>query len=753
MRGETPGTPSDRSHGGPPSGRASGRSSAARLRRPASGSGRVEPLSLRRSCRGGAPPGPPRGARPGRAAALADADRGRRPGDRAALARPHARDSRRAGRRADRERRGRRLPARGGAATAAAASRALRGPHVEIAERLLELALGPFRGRGFVVDRRPAAATRAWPGSTPAVAEVGIAAGAASSRSSFSDEVIGALAVFGARPRPFRGGGAAPPRRALEPAGGRRPERAPPRADEAARRRSSSGRSRPSGEAARQLRGLFEISNSFARSLSLEATLEAVAATMVELLDVDAAVDPHAGRARRGARARTRSTSPTSALHGAGRGDPRAARSPLDDPLARGRSRAASPRCAAGPRSAGLHDLPRAVPGQGLDGRVIPLATPGEVLGTLTLLSLDPARPLDAGDGGGRVVGRGAGGARDRQRAPLPAAEGLHRDDAAVAPPDVRCREVAGARDRPRLRVVVAVDVGGDVYDFLALEDGRLAVVLGDVTGKGIEAAADMAMAKFVFRALAREHPEPGAFLARANEVVVEEIALGKFITMIYAVLDPKTASSLRERRPPAAAARRPDGTVTALLAPGLALGIDGDQGYEQERVRRRAGRGGRPLHGRRHRGAAGRGALRRGAARRAPRAARSARRAGLARRGRRGRRAFGGARPGGRLRRRRLACGSRPDDRNSASRVCRGGLDPGGSGAPRLRLSVVVFTAGCGHARDRDRRLAAARALLRLLDDRVGEHHRADPRLPLARLLAGRARSPTAGLSRGCSG
>ena len=72
------------------------------------------------------------------------------------------------------------------------------------------------------------------------------------------------------------------------------------------------------------------------------------------------------------------------------------------------------------------------------------------------------------------------------------------------------------------------VDVGGDVYDFLALDDGRLAVVLGDVTGHGVEATADMAMAKFVFRSLAREHPEPGDFLASANEVVCSEIAAGQ---------------------------------------------------------------------------------------------------------------------------------------------------------------------------------------------------------------------------------
>src|SRR5207244_6481818 len=84
-----------------------------------------------------------------------------------------------------------------------------------------------------------------------------------------------------------------------------------------------------------------------------------------------------------------------------------------------------------------------------------------------------------------------------------------------------------------------SVDVGGDVYDFLELADGRLAVVLGDVTGHGIDATADMAMAKFVFRSLAREHSEPSDFLTHANEVVVGEIAVGKFITMAYLTVDP----------------------------------------------------------------------------------------------------------------------------------------------------------------------------------------------------------------------
>ena len=96
------------------------------------------------------------------------------------------------------------------------------------------------------------------------------------------------------------------------------------------------------------------------------------------------------------------------------------------------------------------------------------------------------------------------------------------------------------------------LDVGGDVYDFLTLDDGRLAVALGDVTGHGIDAAADMAMAKFVFRSLAREHPEPGDFLSAANEVVVGEVALSKFITM--ALCHGRSGHGrreLRERGPP----------------------------------------------------------------------------------------------------------------------------------------------------------------------------------------------------------
>jgi serine phosphatase RsbU (regulator of sigma subunit) len=109
--------------------------------------------------------------------------------------------------------------------------------------------------------------------------------------------------------------------------------------------------------------------------------------------------------------------------------------------------------------------------------------------------------------------------------------------------------------------------------------------VLGDVTGHGVEATADMAMAKFVFRSLTREHPEPSDFLARANDVVVDEIAPGKFITMTYVTVDGATgAVACANAGHPAPRVVLPDGTVHGLEAQGLILGIDSGQEYEEVR-------------------------------------------------------------------------------------------------------------------------------------------------------------------------
>ena len=123
------------------------------------------------------------------------------------------------------------------------------------------------------------------------------------------------------------------------------------------------------------------------------------------------------------------------------------------------------------------------------------------------------------------------------------------------------------------------------MFDYATLPDGRLAVVVGDVTGKGIDAAADMAMTKFVFRSLAREHPDPSDFLQAANEVVVEEVQEGKFVTMVYVTLDPKTGElACASAGHPAPRLVCEDGRVIELAANGLALGISPDQQYPEAR-------------------------------------------------------------------------------------------------------------------------------------------------------------------------
>ena len=170
--------------------------------------------------------------------------------------------------------------------TAPAASVGLQGPHVEIAELLLELALGPFRGRGFVsvedAGRDPRLA-----GLAPAVSEVGIGR-ALLVPLVVQDDVIGALGVYGRRPRPFGDEEqrlllALSSQLAVAVQNARLHERTKELGLVLERTLGSERK------AARQLRGLFEISNSFARSLSLDATLDAVAKTMVELFDLDAA--------------------------------------------------------------------------------------------------------------------------------------------------------------------------------------------------------------------------------------------------------------------------------------------------------------------------------------------------------------------------------------------------------------------------------------------------------------------------------
>jgi serine phosphatase RsbU (regulator of sigma subunit) len=333
----------------------------------------------------------------------------------------------------------------------------------------------------------------------------------------------------------------------------------------------------------RQLNALYDISSSFAETLSLERTLQAVAETVVKLFDVDAAAirmpderrEHHALRALHVADTRLEPAfraivaRPQPATKFPTR---RGARTPLwiDAETAR--------------RNGSSYELLVPFLERGSTAAVVPIAA-DEELATLMLVSLDPARPLTAEtvEAAHAVAGQAAL-AIDNAR--------LYQQQKDFADTMQRSLLPRSAPELPGLELgaiyesSARMDVGGDVYDYLRLDDSRLAVVLGDVTGHGIEATADMAMAKFVFRSLAREHPDPDDFLSSANEVVVGEIAPGKFITMLYLTVDTtrnEVACACAGHPPPRLV--HADGSVTELDVGGMALGIEGDQEYEEVRA------------------------------------------------------------------------------------------------------------------------------------------------------------------------
>ncbi len=86
-----------------------------------------------------------------------------------------------------------------------------------------------------------------------------------------------------------------------------------------------------------------------------------------------------------------------------------------------------------------------------------------------------------------------------------------------------------------------SAEVGGDYFDFFALDDGRLGIVVADVAGKGVSAAFYMAEMKGIFLSLSRLPLTPREFLVRANQAVLESLEKNVFISVVYAILDPAT--------------------------------------------------------------------------------------------------------------------------------------------------------------------------------------------------------------------
>jgi len=457
----------------------------------------------------------------------------------------------------------------------AAAGRGLSEGHEAVAERLLELALGPLRARGTIAvalgDHDAALAS-----VRSALRDAGVDAALAVPLHVHGDP-IGLLVVYPGSRIVAETDNLLLASLAAQLAVAVQNARLHEQAKELGEQREAALRAEQ--EASRQVGALYEISRSFAQSLSLDTTLEAVTSTIVDVLGVDAAVIRVPDE--RGDLLVPRKVHVSDAR--------------LEDPirtiLARPQARpprGAPPTLLDVPTAAalgGAHALLVPFLEQGSTAAILPIETPAELLAELTILSLDPARPIAVDTvATAATIAAQAALAIDNARLYQQQKAFAETIQHALLPreqPDVPGLDLGAVYES-----AARVDVGGDVYDFLELADGRLAVVLGDVTGHGVDATADMAMAKFVFRSLAREHSEPQDFLAHANDVVVGEIATGKFITMAYLAIDPAGEVACASAGHPVPRLLLPDGTVEGIAVGGLALGIDAPQSYAAVRAK-----------------------------------------------------------------------------------------------------------------------------------------------------------------------
>ncbi len=124
--------------------------------------------------------------------------------------------------------------------------------------------------------------------------------------------------------------------------------------------------------------------------------------------------------------------------------------------------------------------------------------------------------------------------------------------------------------------------VGGDFYDFIELPEGRIGVVVGDVTDKGVPAALVMARTHSILRAEAPRLVEPGAVLARTNELLCQEMPANMFVTCLYGVLDPVAGRFVFANAGHNLPYVRTESEVTEFRATGMPLGLLPGMSYEE---------------------------------------------------------------------------------------------------------------------------------------------------------------------------
>lgn len=123
---------------------------------------------------------------------------------------------------------------------------------------------------------------------------------------------------------------------------------------------------------------------------------------------------------------------------------------------------------------------------------------------------------------------------------------------------------------------IPALEVGGDYYDFFQLDDRRLGVLIGDVSGKGMSAAFYITLAKGVIVSQIHQAGTPADVLRRVNALVYGVMERGKFISLIYGIFDTDTNEfTYANAGHNPLLLRHPDTTTEYVQTRGMAIGLD----------------------------------------------------------------------------------------------------------------------------------------------------------------------------------
>jgi len=127
-----------------------------------------------------------------------------------------------------------------------------------------------------------------------------------------------------------------------------------------------------------------------------------------------------------------------------------------------------------------------------------------------------------------------------------------------------------------------ALEVGGDFYDVIRVDENRLGILIGDVSGKGVPAALLMAMTLVIFRSIARGNDSAASVMAKANELIYLNRPSSKmFVTAFYAIYDARDNSLCFAN----AGNPFPVGTIGRLEAKGVSLGVLAKMNYEEQTI------------------------------------------------------------------------------------------------------------------------------------------------------------------------